>query len=240
MIIYPPSSIALNHHHHANDNYDNLGDDVIFHFEDINEHRPEFEQYCMKLEQKEDEEDESGTSFKSSSIPIINNPNGISPDELDAESQYLYDIERAKRKEYEMFDLISRSKKSKESRLAGPTIPTKFEHKLPYIETPCNKNDTLESFMKLDYISNGFPQNKCTYNSGIIAATGINPLLYVGPLQYSPMLPPLLNLNDANTRINHMKNGIDRILHYTNEAALLCDDIMKEVDTNEGIFELDF
>lgn len=236
MIINPPSSIEYNHHHHANDNYDNSGDDVIFHFEDINEHRPEFEQYCMKLEQKEDDEDESGTSFKSSSIPI--NSNSMSSEELDAEAQYLYDLERAKRKEYKMFDLISRSKKSKASRLTGPTIPTKFEYKLPYID----KNDTLESLLMLDYISNGFSQNKCPYNSGITTTTcNHTPTLYVSPLQYPPMLPPLLNPNNANTRINNLKNGIDRILDYTNEAALLCDDIMKEVDdTNEGIFELDF
>lgn len=207
-MIHPPTSIVYNHHSDFH-----KPDDSIFQFEDIHEHRPEFEQYCMKLEQQEEQTSRSNR-VRSDSIPI--NSNGISPDELDAETEYLYNVERAKRKESEMFDLISRRK------------ATSLDS-LPQANISSMSCITLESCLRLEYLSN------IAYESQN-AAWSNQPFLYVGPLHHPPLVSFLPI--DANVTFNSTLSGLERILHYAGEAISWCDDIAN-LDSHEEIFEID-
>jgi hypothetical protein len=269
MIDYPPSTIAYNGVRNCDDYFvadvdEEDDDDVVFRFEDVHEHRPEFEQYCLQLKQEQDNEERNvrtddllATSVdKSNSIPIRlphHHPNGncnmVSPEDQYTTDVDLFEVERAKRKEYEMFYLISSSRK-KQAMEDCATIPM---YDMLGLGTKQLDQDRRQ-------FTNGNLQEKGTMRLPTYPSLGHQPLWYVASLPFPPPPPsqpamvPFLNLSttmeDASSTVNSptstgTKARLERILHYTNQATMWCDDIgigmMKSPGGNndEGIFELD-
>jgi hypothetical protein len=141
-------------------------DDVVFQFEDVNENRPEFEQYCRSLEEKEQDVDDimmtGNNSFKSSSIPIASN--SLSRLEIEAEERYSFEVEQARLREHEMYYRIARSQLRNTSRSSSKLILVEQQDShlesvsnlTPTNPVECKKDQSIETHIPILTMDNGY------------------------------------------------------------------------------------